>query len=375
MIQTLMVAVPYTALGQQAAEIKDELLAVVETVLAGGQYVLGPEVAAFEREFAAYCQAKWAIGVANGTDALILVLRQLGLREGDEVITVPNSFIASASSIILAGGRPVFVDIGSDLNMDPNRVADAITPRTRAIMPVHLTGRIARMDVIRDIARRHNLFVLEDAAQAVGAEYRGGRAGGWGDAGCFSLHPLKNLHAFGDGGMITTSDETLREQLLRARNHGLRNRDEGEFWSVNSRLDELQAAMLRVQLRHLPRWTEERRRLALRYNELLREFVHVPDEGVGEFSVHQTYVVQADDRDRLRQWLNEYGVEARVHYPVPLHLQPMARSLGYGPGDFPRAERAAARILSLPLYPGLTYAQQDRVVELIAEFYGRNTGG
>jgi dTDP-4-amino-4,6-dideoxygalactose transaminase len=367
--------VPYINLAQQTSEIMGELLAAAEQVLGSGHYVLGPEVAAFEREFAQYCQTRYAVGVSNGTAALTLVLRRLGLRPGDEVITAPNSFIASASSIAMAGARPVFADIGPDLNLDPDRVAAAVTPRTRAIMPVHLTGRPCRMDALLEIARRHSLFVLEDAAQSVGASWNERRVGSFGDAAAFSLHPLKNLHAFGDGGVITTSDETLWAELVKARNHGLRNREACEFWSINSRLDEIQAAWLRVQLRHLDRWTAERRRLAFRYHERLRQYVEVPEEGPGECCVYQTYMIQAEDRDALVKRLNEQGVEARVHYPIPLHLQPVAKSLGYTAQDFPAAVRAASRIISLPLYPGLTESQQDRVAELIAEFYGRPRQG
>jgi dTDP-4-amino-4,6-dideoxygalactose transaminase len=362
-------AVPYTALSQQVAEVKKELVSAFETVLDSGQYILGPEVRPFEQEFAAYCQAEYAVGIANGTCALHLVLRGLGLRDGDEVITAPNSFIASASSIALTGARPVFVDVGPDLNMDPNQIEDAITTRTKAIMPVHLTGRPARMDAIMEIAERHNLFVLEDAAQAIGTEFKGKRTGSLGHAGCFSLHPLKNLHAFGDGGMMTTNDQTIYEQMLLARNHGLRNRDACEFWSFNCRLDEVQAAMLRIQLKHLDKWTEKRRQLAFRYNDLLRPYVDVPDEGPDEYCTYQTYVVQAARRDELRQYLNENGVQALVHYPTPLHLQPTAQYLGYSADQFPMTMKAASRIMSLPLYPELSYAQQDRVVEVIADFY------
>lgn len=365
-------SVPYTALGIEASEIKKDLMNAVEAVLDSGRYILGPEVSAFEREFADYCQAQWSVGLASGTDALHLVLRGLCLKAGDEVITAPNSFIASASSIVLAGAKPVFADIGPDLNIDPDCIEAAVTPRTRAIMPVHLTGRPARMSRILEIAGRHDLFVLEDAAQAVGAQLHGRRVGSWGHAACFSMHPLKNLHAFGDAGMVTTNDQNLCEHLRKSRNHGLRNRDECDFWSFNSRLDEAQAAVLRVQLRHLARWTEERRSLAFRYNQLLKPYVMVPEESPGEYCVYQTYVVQTERRDALRQHLNENGVEALVHYPTPIHLQPAAKALGYSAADFPNAMKAAARILSLPLYPSLTHAQQDRVAELVADFYKRN---
>jgi dTDP-4-amino-4,6-dideoxygalactose transaminase len=361
--------VPYTALGTEAASMKRELVAAFEGVLASGRYILGPEVAAFEKEFAAYCGASYAVGLANGTCSLHLVMRALGLRDGDEIITSPNSFVASASTIALAGARPVFVDIRPDGNIDPDKVEAAISPRTRAIVPVHIAGRAARMDQIMEIARRRSLFVLEDAAQAVGAKLNGKRAGNLGNAACFSLHPLKNLHAYGDGGMMTTNDPTLVDYLSKARNHGLANRDQCDFWSFNCRLDEVQAALLRVQMKRLDSWTEERRRLAFRYNEALRQYVEVPQEGAGEFCVYQTYVIRAERRDELQCHLQANGVEALVHYATPIHLQPAARELGYRVEDFPVTMHHVARILSLPLYPGLAASQQDRVIELIANFY------
>ncbi len=361
--------IPYTALNRQAASVKAELMSAVESVIDGGRFILGPNVAAFEQEFASYCGVPFARGVGDGTAALHLVLRSLGLKEGDEVITAPNSFLASASSVAMAGGRPVFADVRPDMNIDPAQVEAAITPRTRGIIPVHLTGRPARMPEILEIAKRRGLFVLEDAAQAVGASLDGRRVGSWGDAGAFSLHPLKNLFAFGDAGMVTSSDEALMQRVSLARNHGLRNRDTCDFWSFNSRLDELQAAMLRVQLRHLDAWTTELRRLAHRYNDLLRAYVTVPDEGPGEHHVYQTYMIQAERRDDLRQFLTAKGVEVLVHYATPIHLQPAAKSLGYSERDFPVCKHVVDRILSLPLYQGLTDAQQDRVASLIADFY------
>ncbi|MDX2099760.1 MAG: DegT/DnrJ/EryC1/StrS family aminotransferase [Leptolyngbyaceae cyanobacterium bins.59] len=362
-------SVPYVSFAQQNAQIKQELMEAFSTVLDSGQYIMGPELTAFEREFAAYCQAEFASGIASGTCALHLVMRSLGLKEGDEIITAPNSFLASASTIALAGAKPVFVDVREDMNMDPDKLEVAITPRTRAIVPVHLTGRPARMVEILEIARAHNLFVLEDSAQAVGAKLKGKRVGSWGDAGCFSLHPLKNLRAIGDGGMMTTNNPELRDQIIKARNHGLINRDTCEFWSFNCRLDEVQAAILRVQLRYLDEWTEERRRLAFRYNDLLRPYVNVPDEGPEEYLVYQTYMIQADRRDELRQFLNDNGVQCLVHYAKPIHLQPAAEGLGYTADDFPVTMKVVSRILSLPLFPGMTQEQQDRVVELIAKFY------
>jgi dTDP-4-amino-4,6-dideoxygalactose transaminase len=288
---------------------------------------------------------------------------------GDEVITAPNSFIASASSIALTGARPVFADICPDGNMDPEKLEAVITPRTKVVMPVHLTGRPARMREILEVARQHKLFVVEDAAQAVGAQLDGKPVGGLGDAGCFSLHPLKNLHAIGDSGMMTTNRQELFDEILKARNHGLVNREQCDSWSFNCKLDEIHAAMLRVQLKYLDAWTKARRRLALRYNDLLCDYVGVPDEGPGEYCVYQTYVVQVDRRDDLKQYLNDNGVEALIHYATPIHLQPAARELGYSASDFPMTMNYVRRILSLPLYPSMTEVQQDRVVELIADFY------
>jgi dTDP-4-amino-4,6-dideoxygalactose transaminase len=365
-------SVPYVRLDQAASEIKKELMAAFETVLDSGQYILGPQVSDFEEAFAQRCQVKYATGVANGTCSLHLVLRGIGLDEGDEVITAPNSFIASAATIALVGARPIFVDINPDLNMDPSLIEAAITPRTKAIIPVHLTGRPAPMVEIMDIAKRHDLFVLEDAAQAIDAKLHGKPVGSWGHAACFSLHPLKNLRAIGDGGMMTTNDQSIFDRMMKARNHGLSSRDQCDFWSFNCRLDEVQAAMLQVQLQHMDRWTEERRQLAFRYNELLAPYVDVPIEGPDEYCVYQTYMVQAEHRDALQRHLGENGVQALVHYPTPLHLQPAAKNLGYKAEGFPVTMRASARILSLPLYPGLTHSQQDKVAELTAEFYAGN---
>jgi dTDP-4-amino-4,6-dideoxygalactose transaminase len=365
-------AVPFVALALQQAALKAELMAAVETVLDSGQYILGPEVEAFERRFAALCEVPHAIGVDNGTSALILALRALGIGPGDEVITPPNSFLASAATVALLGARPVFVDVRDDLNIDPNLVEAAITPRTRAILPVHLTGRPARMDALGVIAARRRLVVIEDAAQAVGARLAGRVVGTFGAVGCFSLHPLKNLGAIGDAGIVVTADAALAETLRRARNHGLRSRDDCAAWSINARLDPLQASILSVKLAHLERWTETKRAIAARYGAALRDVVRVPEERADERSVYQTYVIRADRRDDLQRYLAKRGVDTRVHYAVPLHLQESARDLGYGKGDFPVTERLAEEILSLPIYPELSDAQQEAVIAGIRSFY---TGG
>jgi dTDP-4-amino-4,6-dideoxygalactose transaminase len=364
-----MSAVPYVQLGIGPGPLRDALLAAVESVLASGQFILGEVVERFERAFARLCGTAHAVGVANGTEALSLALRALGVGPGDEVVTVPNSFLATASSIALIGARPRFVDVGADGNLDPDRLHDALGERTRAIVPVHLTGRPAELDAIRDVARRHGVPVLEDAAQAVGARYRGRPVGSLGQLGAFSLHPLKNLGAAGDAGIITTDDAVLARWLRSARNHGLASRDEAAFWSPNSRLDALQAALLEVKLARLDAWTRARREHAQFYREALAGVVEVPDEPAHLHCVYHTFVIRAPRRDALREHLAARGIETRVHYPVPIHLQPAAAALGYAKGDFPVAEAQSERILSLPVYPELEPAQRAAVVEGIRSFY------
>jgi dTDP-4-amino-4,6-dideoxygalactose transaminase len=313
---------------------------------------------------------QYVLGVANGTCALHLSLRQLGIGGGDEVITAPNSFLASASSVWLVGATPRFADVGDDMNLDPEAFEAAITPKTRAVIPVHLTGRPARMPEIMAIAQRHNLIVLEDCAQAVGAKLHGRTVGTWGAAAAFSCHPLKNLFAYGDSGLIATNDPELKRRLSLARSHGMPDRDTCEFWSHNCRMDELQGAFMLVNLKKLTEWTDDRRRLAGFYNERLRPWVRVPDEGPGEFHVYQTYMVQTERRDELQEFLRTRGVEALTHYRTPLHMQPAAAPLGYRPDDFPVAKRLSETILSLPLYPGLTEDQLDYVEHCFADFFG-----
>lgn len=363
--------IPYVTLAQQTEAILPQLLDSVARVLKSGTYILGPEVQKFEQAFAEFCGVKHAVGVSDGTSALYLVLEALDLKADDEVITAPNSFVASASAIVLAGAKPVFADVGSDLNLDPTKLEAAITKKTKAIIPVHLTGRIAPMVQILEIAKKHDLFVLEDAAQAAGASLNGKRAGAWGHAASFSLHPLKNLRAFGDAGIITTNDDKLAERLRIARNIGLKTRDNCTFWSSNDRLDEIQAAMLNVQMPLFMKWTEERRKLAHRYSDALRSVAKVPDENPGEYNVYQAYVLQVENRDQLFTHLNNNGIEAKIHYPIPIHLQECAKSLGYTDEMLPGTKYVTDRIISLPNYPGMTHSTQDRIISAIKEFYRR----
>jgi dTDP-4-amino-4,6-dideoxygalactose transaminase len=367
--------IPYVDIQRQHASMKAELMAAIGDVIDQGQFILGPQVAEFERQFAALCGAKFAVGVANGTDALVLALKALGIGPGDEVLTPPNSFIASTSCIRLVGATPVFVDVSDDLLIDPALIVSAITPRTKAILPVHLTGRACAMGPIMDIAREYGLKVVEDCAQAVLSECDGRRVGSFGDCGCFSLHPLKTLNACGDGGIITTSDANVFEQLRIARNIGLKTRDDCVFWSGNSRLDTMQAAILLVKLRHLEEWTRRRRENAAHYQKRLAAIPQIvtPHEAPGLKPAYHTFVVQARRRDELRKFLTENGIDTAIHYPVPIHLSTAGKELGYSTGDFPKTEAQAGKIVSLPIYPELTSAQIDRVCDTIQAFYSQST--
>jgi dTDP-4-amino-4,6-dideoxygalactose transaminase len=363
--------IPYVNLALQHGPIKDQLLAAISGVIARGQFILGEEVAEFERRFAGLCNVRYAVGLNSGTDALILALKAIGIGPGDEVITSPNSFVSSASCIALLGGHPVFVDVRDDYNIDPALIEQAITLRTRAILAVHLTGRAADMDPILEVARIHRLHVIEDCAQAVMAEYEGKRVGSFGIVGCFSLHPLKTLNACGDGGVLTTSDAGLAEQFKILRNMGLKTRDDCVVWSGNSRLDTIQAAILLVKLNYLEGWTEKRRANARFYWEHLSSLpnLQVPADKPHERAVYHTFVIQADYRDELRAYLAKLGIGTAIHYPIPIHLHKAASGLGYRRGSFPVAERQAQRILSLPVYPELGEAELKRIIDGIRNFY------
>lgn len=362
--------IPYVNIAAQHAPIRDELLDAVARVLDRGNFILGAEVESFEREFARTCGVAHAIGVNSGTDALWMALRVLGVGPGDEVITAPNSFIASVSAIKLVGAHPVMVDVEDDYNISPDAIEAAITPRTRAILPVHLTGRPCDMGRILEIAARHDVHVVEDCAQAAFAKFDGKSVGSFGVVGCFSLHPLKTLNACGDGGVLTTDDPGLAEQLRIMRNIGLRTRDDCVMWSPNSRLDTIQAAMLLVKLKYAPAWTTARRNHAEYYQRKLAGVpgLRVPVDRASEYAVYHTFVVQADERDALRAFLTDRGIGSNIHYPVPIHLSTVGRELGYAEGSFPVAERQANHIVSLPVYPELSRAQLDRVCDAVTEF-------
>lgn len=363
--------VPYVDLGAQYASHRESILAEIDRVLSSGQYILGEDVARFEARFAELCGVRHAISVANGTDSLIMAMRALGIGPGDEVITAPNSWISSASSIALVGAKPVFVDVRADQNMNPDLLQAAITPRTKAIMPVHLTGKCAEMGPILEIARKNNLHVIEDAAQAVSARYDGKCSGSMGIVGSFSLHPLKNLNACGDAGILTTNDDAFAQNLKQLRHHGLLNRNEVAHWGYNSRLDSLQAAILNVRLPHLPEVIERRRANARLYYERLSSYVMCPQEAPKCFDVYHLFVIQTANRDALQAHLLEKGIHTAIHYPIPIHLQKAAEYLGYKPGSFPVVEKQSKEILSLPVHQNLSLEQVEYVCAEIIGFLGR----
>ena len=362
--------VPYVNFAAQFAAERAEIMARVEHVFARGEFVGGGPIETLEQELAAYVGVRHAVALNSGTDALILGLRALGIGPGDEVITATNSFIASTAAIVAVGATPVFADVRDDQNIDPDAVAAAVTPRTRAIKPVHLTGRVADKRQIMDIEARHDLFVIEDAAQSIGSRYQERQAGSFGTLGCFSTHPLKNLNAAGDAGFVATNDDTIAQKVRLLRNHGLIDRNTVELWGTVSRMDVLQAELLRLRLAGLDAVIERRRRNAETYRRLLQGTpVFVPPCRNQEFNTFHVFVIQVDRRDALQAFLAREGVGTAVHYPVPIHLQPAARALGHKRGDFPITERQAERILSLPIHQYLDADDQAYVADRIRAFY------
>jgi dTDP-4-amino-4,6-dideoxygalactose transaminase len=359
--------IPYGDLRAQYRSIKAEIDAAVLRVLDSTQFILGDEVTAFEREFAAYCGTSDAVGVNSGTSALHLALLAAGVGPGDEVITVPFTFVATAAAIVYAGARPVFVDIDPDTcNMAPAQIERAVTPRTKVIMPVHLYGHPADMDPILDLARRHGLTVIEDAAQAHGAEYKGRRCGSMGTLAAFSFYPGKNLGAYGEGGAVVTNDGALAQKIRVMRSWGEERRYEHSVKGFNYRMDGIQGAILRVKLRHLEAWTEARRARAAQYAQAFAASgVNTPIERPDCRHVYHVYAVRLSHRDATRAALQASGIQTGVHYPIPIHLQPAHADLGYQPGDFPASEAAASQVLSLPMFPELTTAQIETVARAV----------
>ena len=393
------IQVPLCDLIRQMQALKPELMAAVERVLASGRYILGPEVKAFEQEVAGYCDVKHAIGVASGTDALLLSLKAAGIGPGDQVITTPFTFFATAGAIVNAGAQPVFVDIEPDTyNIDPVQLAEVVhdlakgedaarrwlyrvdrNPQSairnpKCILPVHLYGQMADMDAIMDLGRRHGLIVIEDAAQAIGAQYKGRKAGTLGHLGCFSFFPSKNLGGYGDGGMVVTDDGELAERVRTLRVHGSQTKYYHRMVGHNSRLDALQAALLRVKLPHLDTWSAQRQQAAARYRELLGDIkeIELPAIRSDRSHIYHQFTIRVEDgsRDALRAHMNQAGIGTAVYYPLPLHLQECFDNLGYRRGHFPEAERASQQVLSLPMFPELTASECEDIAMVIASFFG-----
>jgi dTDP-4-amino-4,6-dideoxygalactose transaminase len=368
---TLPEPVPHFDLAAQYAAIGAEIRTAVERVLASQQFILGREGAAFEQEIAQLCGVAHGVGVASGTDALILALRACGVQSGDEVLIPPFTFVATGSAVSALGARPVFADIRPDTyNLNPSDLVRRVTPRTRAIIAVHLYGLPCDMDPILAFARERNLRVIEDNAQSIGAAYKARRTGSMGDVACLSFYPTKNLGAYGDAGMIVTNSDEMAERLKSLRNHGQSAKYVSSEPGWNSRLDEIQAAILRVKLRHLPLWQRARQEHAAAYTKLLLEIPGVapPLTPEGYEHVFHQYTIRLERRDAVQQFLNERKIGSAVYYPVPLHLQPLYASLGHQAGDFPHAEHAAQEVLSLPMFPELRSEQIARVAETVSEF-------
>jgi len=365
--------IPFVDLQTQFSSLRDEIIPAVESVMARGAFILGDEVEQFERSFAEFCDTDYCVSVASGCDALLWAIKACGLGSGDEIITVANTYIATVLAISQAGATPVLVDCLEDsFEMDPEKIETAVTPRTKAIIPVHLYGQSADMDTILALAEKHGLKVIEDAAQAHGATYRGRPCGSMGDVGCFSFYPGKNLGAYGDGGALVTNDEAIANRVRMLRNYGQSKKYYHDVVGWNSRLDTVQAAVLNVKLPRLQGWNDARREHADRYREGLAELdVVVPSEVKGNRHIYHLFVIRIRDRDKALDFLNTQGISCGIHYPVPVHFQKAYKGLGYDAGSFPVTERIAGEILSLPMFPELSDEQIEFVCQNLAAFQNR----
>jgi dTDP-4-amino-4,6-dideoxygalactose transaminase len=368
--------IPLVDLKRQYFSIKNEIDKAIKNVVNSGNFILGENVILFEKEFAKYCNVKYAISVGSGTDALFFALKALGIGKGDEVITVPNTFAATANAIAIAGATPVFVDIDPKTYLiDPEKIEEKISDRTKAILPVHLYGQMCDMEKIVKIAKEYGLKVIEDASQAHGAEFKHKKAGCFGDVGCFSFYPSKTLGAYGDGGIVVTNSKKIAETIEVLRNYG--EKDEYKFEKIgwNSRLDEIQAAILRVKLKYLDKWIEEKREIAEKYNELLSSIkaVKTPTEAPHCKHTYYVYVIRCKNRDKLQKYLFSKGIETKIHYKIPIHLQKSFKYLKYKRGDFPITEKVSREILSLPMFPELREREIEKICFFIKIFYEKES--
>ena len=362
--------IPIVDLKRQYKQTGEEIEKAVVEVLRSGAYILGPNTKALEQEFSEYLGVKHSIGLNSGTDALHLALRALDIGKGDEVITVAFTFVATTESIEIVGATPVFVDINPDtFNIDAKAIEDKITPRTKAIMPVHLYGQPADMDVIMEVAKRHNLYVIEDCCQAIGATYKGKKVGTFGDVGAYSFFPTKNLGGMGDGGMATTNSDYIKDRMIALRNHGGAIRYHHDEIGVNSRLDEIQSAILRVKMNYIDEWNSKRREVAKRYTELFKDCPDVvtPKELDDTYCVYHQYTIKVPNRDEVQKMLNENGVGAMIYYPIPLHMQKVHAHLGYKTGDLPHTEENTKLVMSLPMFAELTAEEQKEIADKVKD--------
>ena len=362
--------IPIVDLKRQYKQTGEEIEKAVVEVLRSGAYILGPNTKALEQEFSEYLGVKHSIGLNSGTDALHLALRALDIGKGDEVITVAFTFVATTESIEIVGATPVFVDINPDtFNIDAKAIEDKITPRTKAIMPVHLYGQPADMDVIMEVAKRHNLYVIEDCCQAIGATYKGKKVGTFGDVGAYSFFPTKNLVGMGDGGMATTNSDYIKDRMIALRNHGGAIRYHHDEIGVNSRLDEIQSAILRVKMNYIDEWNSKRREVAKRYTELFKDCPDVvtPKELDDTYCVYHQYTIKVPNRDEVQKMLIENGVGAMIYYPIPLHMQKVHAHLGYKTGDLPHTEENTKLVMSLPMFAELTAEEQKEIADKVKE--------
>lgn len=361
--------IPYVDLKMQWKSESKELLSIIEKVLYSGKYINSQEVDNFEKNISTFCETNYAAALNSGTDALVLALHLSGVSRGDEVITPPNSFISSTSSIVHLGARPIFVDVCEDQNMNPDLIERAITSKTKAIMPVHLTGRVCKMDQICEIAKKYGLSVIEDAAQSIGSKYKNQFSGTFGNVGCFSAHPLKNLNACGDSGFITTNDEEIYNKFKELRNHGQSERNIVNNFGYVSRMDSLQAAILSYRLKNINNVINKRRKNAQFYFENIKNRnLILPYEKENEFNTYHTFVIQTEDRDNLKSHLLDKGIKTSIHYPVPIHLQPAAKYLGYQLGDFPITESQASKILTLPINQFLSEDNLNTIITVLNNY-------
>jgi len=360
--------IPYVNLSYQSSKIKNELVSIFKKVLKDGEYVGGKEVEKFEKNISKFCKSKYAVALNSGTDALTLALHVCGIRRGDEVITTPNSFIASTAVIVHLGAKPIFVDVLPDQNIDPDKIEKAITKKTKCIMPVHLTGRVADMLKIVKIAKKYNLKIIEDSAQSIGSKLNNIYSGTFGDIGCFSAHPLKNLNAIGDAGYLITNNLKYYKKIKDLSNHGMTNRNKVKNFGYVSRMDNLQAAILKFKLSSLNKVILQRRKNFQIYKNNLSNKIFFPLEKRNEYNSYHTFVIQVNKRDGLKKYLSRKGVDTSIHYPIPIHMQPAAKKLGYKKGDFPIAESQSKKIITLPIHQDLKEKEIIKICEFVNKF-------